>query len=273
MTKHTLHNGQSSIISDNQWNGDSLAFADTSNPPSQMPAVTFLAGSNTLGNVTDIGSAAIPGHAAINLMPGAMLTTGGLTVSAATLSLNERSSAEVIFNGTSRIINGSTLTATGYSGTGAYTLNGTMNIDGSSTVNMDYVAIDGSGTFHTTGENALLRLGIVGAGETIVLDGGMLSLTNGMHFLGTITDSAPASSRIGPISSVDVYNALDATQETFDRTTGMLGLFDAQGTEVAHLHFAGSGDLYAAPTTGLATNYIAITSHLSAGALPVTFTS
>ena len=95
---------------------------------------------------------------------------------------------------------------------------------------MDYVAIAGTGTFHLTGENALLRAGTVGAGETVVLDGGMLSLTNGMKFLGTITDSAPAASRIGPFSSVDVYNALDAVQETFNRTTGVLDLFDAQGT-------------------------------------------
>ena len=109
----------------------------------------------------------------------------------------------------------------------------------------------------------------VGAGETVVLDGGMLSLTNGMNFLGTITDSAPAASRIGPIASVGVYNALDAVQETFNRTTGVLSLFDTQGATVANLKFAGTGDLYATPTSGLATNYIAITSHASAGALPV----
>jgi hypothetical protein len=101
----------------------------------------------------------------------------------------------------------------------------------------------------------------------------MLSLTNGMSFLGTITDSAPTASRIGPISSVAVYNAMDAVQETFNQTTGVLDLFSAQGTEVANLKFAGTGDLYATPTTGLATNYISISSHPSAGALPVTFTS
>jgi hypothetical protein len=118
-----------------------------------------------------------------------------------------------------------------------------------------------------------LRLGNVYAGETVVLDGGMLSLTNGMNFLGTITDSAHGSSRIGPISSVDVYNALGAARETFNQTTGVLNLFDARGTELANLKFTGRGELYAAPTTGLATNYIAITSHPSAGALPVTLTS
>ena len=52
--------------------------------------------------------------------------------------------------------------------------------------------------------------------------------------------------------------------------TGMLALLNAQGTEVANLKFAGSGELYAAPTSSLATNYVAISSHPSPSALPVT---
>jgi hypothetical protein len=135
---------------------------------------------------------------------------------------------------------------------------------------MDDVAVSGGGTFHLTGGAALLRVGAVAAGETVVLDGGMLSLADGMNFLGTITDAAPAVSRIGPTASVDVYNALDAVRETFNPTTGMLDLYNAQGTEVTGLRFAGTGELYAAPTTSLPTNYIAITSHPTSGALPVT---
>jgi hypothetical protein len=266
MTRHTINNGQSITVAADLWDGDSVAFAGTN----LTPSVTFT-GPNALANITDTGSATTPGQGAVNLRPGATLSTAALTVKAATLFVNEGPGTNVTFNGNSRIINGSTLTATGYSGSGIYTVNGTMNIDGSSTVNMDYVKIGGTGTFHLTGESALLRAGTVGAGETVVLDGGMLSLTNGMNFLGTITDSAPASSRIGPISSVDIYNAMDAVRETFDRATGVLQLFGAQGTELANLKFAGTGDLYAAPTSGLATNFIAITSHPSAGALPVTF--
>lgn len=266
MTKHTLHNGQSSTVAAGQWNGDSLAFTG------QTPSATFT-GANTLTSVTDIGVVTPTGNATINLTPGVVLTTRGLAVNEAVLSINERPDSRVTFDGTSQISNDSTLTATGYSGTGAYTVNGAMNIDGTSTVNMDYVSITGTGTFHLTGEDALLRVDTVGAGNTVVLDGGMLSLANGMSFHGTITDSAPASSRIGPISSVDVYNAMDAVRETFDQTSGVMTLFDAAGGTVTDLKFAGSGQLYAAPTTGLATNYIAITSHASAGALPVTLTS
>jgi hypothetical protein len=272
MIKHTVYNGQFASVSAGQWNGNSLAFAGTSSAAGQTPTVTFT-GLNILTNVTDNGTTAIHGYGAINLMPGGSLTTGGLTVSAATLWVSERPGSSVTFNGYSRIVSGSTLTATGYAGISAYSVNGTMVIDGTSTVNMDYVAVSGRGTFHLTGQSALLRAGTVGAGETVVLDGGMLSLTNGMNFLGTIKDSAPASSRIGPSSSVDVYNALDAVRETFNVTTGVLDLFNVQGGEVANLKFAGIGDLYAAPTTGLATNFIAITSHASAGALPVAFTS
>jgi hypothetical protein len=75
------------------------------------------------------------------------------------------------------------------------------------------------------------------------------------------------------MSSVDVYNALSATQATCNPTTGVLQLFDLQGTMVTNLKFDRTGALYAAATSGLATNYIAITSHPSAGMLPVTLTS
>jgi hypothetical protein len=267
-----VQNGQSITVTSDQWDGDSLAFAGTSSAAGQTPTVTFT-GPNTLSQISDIGPSSAPGYGIINVTPGGALTTGGLTVRNATLFLSERPGTSVTLNGNSQITNGSTLTATGYAGTGAYTVNGAMAIDGTSTVNMDSVAVNGTGTFHLTGEDALLRVGNVAAGDTVVLDGGMLSLANGMSFLGTITDSAPTASRIGPISSVAVYNAMDAVQETFNQTTGVLDLFSAQGTEVANLKFAGTGDLYATPTTGLATNYISISSHPSAGALPVTFTS
>lgn len=267
-----MQNGQSATVAAGQWDGDSLAFAGTSSTEGQTPTVTFT-GANTLTTVTDTGPATATGYAAIALMPGGALTTTGLTVNHASLSISEHPGTSVTFDGISHVRNDSTLTATGYAGTGSVTVNGTMNIDGTSTVNMDDITIAGSGTFDLAGANAVLRAGSVGSGETVVLDGGMLSLANGMDFLGTITDSTPALSRIGALSSIDVYNALDATQESFDQTTGVLNLFNAQGTEVTSLKFAGTGDLYAAPTSGLATNYIAITSHPSAGALPVTFTS
>ena len=266
MIKHSLHNGQSATVAADQWDGDSLSFAGSG---SQAPLVTFT-GPNTLTGVTDVGAATAAGDASIDIGPGGALITGGLAINEASLAIRESPGTSVTFNGTSQISNDSTLTATGSSGTGAYAVNGTMNIDGTSTVNMDYVLVAGSGTFHLTGEDALLRLGTVGTGETVMLDGGMLSLTNGMSFQGTITDSAPATSRIGPISSVAVYNANGAVQEIFNETTGLLDLFNAQGTELAHLKFAGTGELYAIPTSGLATNYVEITSHLSPGALPVT---
>jgi hypothetical protein len=272
MSKHYLLNGRLVTVSDSQWNGDSLVFAGSSYTNGQMPTVTF-AGENRLTTIVDRGSTAAHGYGAINLMPGGSLKTGGMTLSNATLSVNERPGSHVTFNGTSRVSYNSTLTATGYGGTGQYTVNGTMKIDGTSVVNMNYVAVDGTGTFHLTGATALLRVGSVGAGETVVLDGGKFSLTNGMHFLGTITDSAPAVSRIGLGTSVDVYNAFDAVRESFNRSTGALSLFNAAGTEVAHLKFAGTGDLYAAPTSGLATNFISISSQHTVGALPVTFTS
>ena len=235
-----------------------------------MPTVTFT-GSNALANLADTGTAAAHGFGAINVTSGGSLVSNGLQVDNATISLSERPGTSVAFDGASQISNGSTLTATGFAGISNYAVNGTMTVDGSSTINMDYVALSGNGTIALSGANALLRAGTVAAGDTVRLDGGMLRLTNGMHFLGTITDSSPASSRIAAGASVDIYNALDAVSETFNRTTGVLKLLNAQGAAVANLTFAGHGDLYATPTTGLATNYIAISSHASAGMLPTTF--
>jgi hypothetical protein len=269
VTTHVVQNAQSVSVGAHLWDADSLAFAGTSSALGQTPTATFT-GLNTLVNVKDTGTTVVPGTGVINLMPASSLTTGGLTVTSATLWVNERPGDRVTFNGNTSITQGATLTATGYANTGAYSVNGTMTIDGTSTVNMDYVAVSGGGKFHLTGANALLRAGTVSAGETIVLDSGKLSLANGMNFLGTITDSSPTASRIGATSSVEIYNAMTAVRETFNRTTGALDLFDKLGSEVAHLKFAGSGTLYAAPTTGLATNYMAITSHSTVGALTMT---
>jgi hypothetical protein len=188
VTQHTLQNGQSVNVAAGQWDGNSVAFAGTSSSAGQTPAVTFT-GANTLATITDTGSATATGHAAITLMPGGALSTAGLTVNHASLSISERPGTSVTFDGTSQISNESTLTATGYAATGSFTVNDTMNIDATSTVNMDDVTIAGSGTFHLAGADGLLRAGAVGSGATVVLDGGMLSLANGMEFLGTITDS------------------------------------------------------------------------------------
>ena len=272
MTVHNLNNGNSAYVTSGQWNGDSLVFAGTSSAPYQMPTVSF-SGPDSLTRVSDVGTATATAYGTINLTPGGALTTGGLTLRHGVLSINERPGTGVTFNGTSQIGNASALTATGYAGMGKYTVNGTMNIDGTSTVSMDSVAVSGTGTFHLTGNSALLRVSSVTAGETVVLDGGMLSIANGMQFLGTITNSAPTVSPIGSLASVDVYNAIGAASGTFSQGTGMLNLYTAQGGEVASLKFAGTGKLYAAPTTGLATNYMAISSHPSAGMLPITYTS
>jgi hypothetical protein len=269
MNHITLHSNQSVVVYNGAWTGDALTLDGTGGGVGEAPLATFT-GLNALAYVVDRGTFAKPGHGALAVEANSTLTINGLRVRSATLTFSERFGASVVLGGYSQVVNHSTMTATPFRGYSAYTVNGTMAIDGTSTVNMDYVAVNGSGTFHLTGEDALLRMGSVGAGDTVVLDGGMLSLANGMNFLGTITDSAPAVSRIGVFSSVDVYNAMSAVRETFNETTGMLNLFDAQGGMVANLKFAGTGDLYAAPTTGLTTNYIAITSH--PGGLPVTIT-
>jgi hypothetical protein len=269
MTHITLHSNQSVVVYDGAWTGDFLTLDGTGGDVGVAPLATFT-GVNALAYVVDSGAGAAMGHGAIAVDTGATLTTSGMLISSATMTLSERFGANLVLGGVSQVVHGSTLTATLFRGYGTYTVNGVMTIDATSTVNMDYVSITGSGQFHLTGEDALARMGSVGSGNTVVLDGGMLSLANGMDFQGTITDSAPAASRIGAFSSVDVYNAMNAVRETFNETTGILNLFDANGGMVANLKFTGTGDLYAAPTTGMATNYIAITSH--PGGLPVTIT-
>jgi hypothetical protein len=265
----TLHSNQTVTVYDGAWTGDSLRLDGQAGTASNAPYATFT-GYNNLFNIIDAGSYGAHGYGAVAVAANSTLVSQGMYVSAATMTFSEQFGAHVTFDGLNQVINGSTLTATPFRGYSDYTLNGKMAIDGTSTVNMDYVAVNGHGTFHLSGEDALLRLGSVAASNTVVLDGGMLSLANGMDFLGTIRDSAPASSRIGTFASVDVYNAMTAVRETFNETSGLLKLFDARGGTVASLKFAGKGDLYAAPTTGLATNYIAITSH--PGGLPVTIT-
>jgi hypothetical protein len=269
MTTYVLHTGQSATINGGSGD-DSLYFAGYG--AAGEPVATFTGG-DALRAVSATGTDAEAGFAVINLMPGAAMGTNSLNVDHATLSINEMPGSAVAFDGSVTLSHRGILVATGYRGISNYTLNGAMTIDGSSVANFSVVNLQGDGTIHLAGQDSRLWLSATGTGTTVVLDGGTLDLTNGMSFLGTITDSAPQASRIGPMASVNLFNAMSAASETFDRTTGMLGLFDAHGTQVAALKFAGTGDLYAVPTSGLQTNYIAVTSHASAGALPVTFTS
>ncbi|HEY8288326.1 MAG TPA: hypothetical protein VIG49_03585 [Acetobacteraceae bacterium] len=269
MTNRILPNGHAVLVNNAEWNGDSAFFMGAPSP-SQEGFATF-AGNNTLAGMTVDGPAGVPAYGGVSINPGVTLTVAGIHLRNGNLSVAERPTGALALTGTSLISQHSTLTVTGYSGVGSVSLGGVMNI-ANSTVNMDYVPVSGNGTFHLTGQNALLRVGAVGAGDTVKLDGGMLSLVDGMRFLGTITDSTPRGSAISPAATVEVFNAGDAVREVFNTTSGMLDLFNAQGAEVANLHFAGGGALFAEKTTGLPTNYVAITSHPSANMLPVTFT-
>jgi len=262
VSHHIFGNGQSISLAAGQWSGQWITFAGTSAAFGQDPVVTFL-GNDTIGRISISGTAQTPEYGAVSVAPGVSVAVGGIDLSYGSFAVAERPYGALTVTGTSNITHGSTVTATAYSGVGAFTLDGVMNIDGSSTVNLDYLPINGSGTFNLTGKNALLRMGQVGADTVVKLDGGVLSLRDGMHFLGTITDSSPAAGVISPFAEVDVYNAMDAVRQSYDTTTGMFGLFNAQGVPVANLHFSGTGPLHAFKTSGLPTDHIVISEHPS----------
>lgn len=274
MTNHVLSNTQSAFAGDRQWNGDTLTFAGTSSIPHQLPMATF-SGANRLGAISVVGTRSVTATGGITISAGATVASGSLNVAGGILDIVERPAATVILNGSAHVSGHATFTVSGTSRTGTVQLNSTVEL-ADSTMNVDAgVNLTGRGTIHLTGATALLRVGNVGAGETVKLDAGMLSLANGMTFQGTVTDSNPAASRISPLASVAVFNAADAVRAVFNRSSGMLDLFNGQGREVAAIHFGGHGDLYTAwtPSAGNGTGAMVISSHPSANALPVMFTS
>jgi hypothetical protein len=269
MANYLLGINQTATIKGGAQSGDTLTFAGQG--VLGAPIVT-LTGSETFSALTDAGTADQAGYGNVNLSYGSAMTTNDLTVDHATLTINEMWNTAVVLNGASKVSHGGILIADGYRGYSNYVLNGTMSIEDGCTVNFSSVAMTGTGQFALNGAAASLWLGSTAASATVKLDSGHLNLTNGMAFLGTITDAAPNESRIGSTAEVDIYNAATAASEMFDRTTGQLSLFDAQGGQLAALHFAGQGDLYAAPVSGVGgAEAIAITSHPLQGALPVTF--
>ena len=266
MARRVILDGQSFSVAAHQWDGDQVYFIGTS--AATTPAVTFN-GQNVLGGAVD-GQTSTATLGAIRIAPGVNLAIGVIAMNHGTLSVSDAAGATLTLTGASTLKNQSTLNVFGI---GTVTLNGTMAIDGTSAANLDYMAIGGQGQFHLTGEQALLRLGTVGAGETVVLDGGILSLSGGMRFLGTITDSSPAAGAISPFAEVDIYNAMDAVRENFNTTTGALALFNAAGAQIAGLHFAGGGPVYAVKTAGLPTDHVVLSMHPAANALPITMSS
>jgi len=141
MLNITLHSNQSVVVYNGAWTGDSLAL-DGVVGPRMRP----------IGNVHRLRRAGLRHRhgrlwnarlCAIAVAADSSLTMKGLTVNDATMTFSENFGSTLTLGGNSQIVHGSTLTATPYRGYSAYTVNGTMAIDGSSTVNMDYVAVNG----------------------------------------------------------------------------------------------------------------------------------
>lgn len=272
MTIHTIHSGQSIQVAPFQWNGDRVDYQGTQT--GLVTANVTFTGYNSLSSITDAGTHNALAYGSLTVGVGQSVEVGSINLSYAAFKIPNMTSATLMLDRVSYVKKHSTLTMYGRFGGGILDFkNGRIEVS-NSTINLDgNMVVKGHGTIHSLGDS-LIRLNAAGPDITVKLDSGTLSLTNGMRFLGTITDNAPGSSRIGPNANVEVFNVANAVRETFSRASGMLDLFDTQGTKIAAIHFSGHEALYTtwAQSAENGAGAMVVSSHHSAASLPTSFT-
>jgi hypothetical protein len=218
-------------------------FVNSLSPPTQFIEATFQE-PNAGENLTITGGVNIS-DAFLNLymQPGTSLTLDGNSEIAAPNNVADASSSlNLTTNGLPDPL-GTTLT-----------LNGTITLGplGQNILALEDVNTVG-GTVIETGTGDLIHLGANFAGSP---DEG-IGTTTGTDFqirLGvvTMTGTDGFGGTFGPIGSysnapalgfgalIEIYNASAVTSGGFDTSTGMLSLFNAAGTDVGDMHFAGN---------------------------------
>ncbi len=264
--KVTYGNNQIVSVIPGQLNGYEVDFVGISQ---QTEPFLTLIGSFSSSAGTTLSSVAVVGTSSHALAYGSMsffplsigVIANGVHLSYGNLTLNQQT-ANVTLNGVSSVTNDSMLTVLGgrYH-TARYTLHGSVNVGNGSTANFEEAQLSGGGTFNENSATAKVALKVANSSLHVTITQGMLSLKDGMSFLGTI--------REGASGTTEIFNASAAIKETFNQSTGVLDLLNSAGANVASVKFTGSATLYATPDA--ATGAIDITNARHTGSLPVVF--
>jgi hypothetical protein len=205
--------------------------------------------------------------------------TSGVNINNGVLTVDQQAGAQLVLDGTSLLSNGGSLIATSPGGQGTVTVNGTVTLDavGHNTLDLDGVRVNGDGAVIQRGEDDMTHVHKV-SGVQFQIDGGALVIDDALPFDGTIGPAPGAldNDAIGLFGLVEVLGgALNTAAASFDTSSGILSLFNGGGQYLGGLRFSGDASgLSLSVTTGLPTNYLAITDHPggSGGSIPVAFT-
>jgi hypothetical protein len=205
--------------------------------------------------------------------------TNGVNVSNGVFSVNQQPGATLVLDGNSLIDNGGTLTATSSNDQGTLAINGTLALGptGSNLLDLNGEQVTGQGAIIQSGKNDTTRVDQVN-GVQFQIDNGALVVADAPLFNGTIGPAPgdPSTQAIGSSGLVAVLGAaLQTAAASFDAGDGILSLFTSGGQSLGGLRFSGDvSGLTVNVTTGLSTNYLAITDHPGGGggSIPITFT-
>ena len=139
--------------------------------------------------------------------------------------------------------------------------NGTMEFHNQSVGNYQLSPLEGHGSI-AIDEGSTVSVDQVSAGIFIGVNNGQLNLSNGMTFLGTVSE--------GPLGNIDITGAGTASKEIFHTASGMLDLENKSGKIVAAVKFVGASSLWTTPD-GHGGMDVTTMPHLGSS-LPVTFT-
>jgi hypothetical protein len=223
---------------------------------------------NDLSSVVVQGTANAPSYGMLYIYPpikSDVTIDHGIKLSQGNLTTQTVNGGKFILNGNSVVTNSSTW----FAGAGQYhadptVINGLVTVSNGSSVDFADTPVQGTGTIDIESGSTVTLDRVVAGLNIDVGHSGLLvdmNLPHGQNVFATIHE--------GLGGHVDVLDAIKATVEIFNQSTGVLDLLNQTGTKVAELTFAGSSNLYTRPD---GVGGMMITNAHHDGALPTVFT-
>jgi len=165
---------------------------------------------------------------------------GGLHVGRGTFTIEEDPTANLVLGGKITLVDQSQVAITSADDRGHVTLSGdlTLGADNNNFLNIG-AHLGGTGMMFIQAANDTMTVNAVDSGVSFNITAGTLNVEHPTDFHGTIGTAADQPF-LGPSAVVQLLEAADVTNATFDTATGMLHLLTDQGADRGDIHIVGN---------------------------------
>jgi len=231
-------------IGDHQDDGKTYVFAGISSSKDDLPAIEFVSkSSNALTAINVISSSAVEPAVFGDLKLDTNSTVSvkdGLHVGRGTFTIEEDPTANLVLGGKSTLVDQSQVAITSADDRGHVALSGdlTLGADNNNFLNIG-AHLGGTGMMFIQAANDTMTVNAVDSGVSFNITAGTLNVEHPTDFHGTIGTAADQPF-LGPSAVVQLLEAADVSNATFDTATGMLHLLTDQGADRGDIHIVGN---------------------------------